>query len=116
MTATGGMFAAASPMGSALITLNNTHGVIRVLTFGSGGVPASKSMPGGKRAAWPQATSPGAHRSKDRPQRHGYDDFYCPSALPVVLPCALRATELRESRPHIPVGSVCMGLEFVVEK
>ena len=30
----------------------------------------------------------------------------------MLLPCTLRATVLRESRPHIPVGSACMGLEF----
>ena len=103
------MFATASPVGSASITLNDTHGTIRVSTFGSGGVPASKSMPGGRRVAEPQATSHWGASVKRPPPKTWYDD---PSALPVVLPCTLRVTELRESRPHIPVGCACMGLDF----
>ena len=97
MTVTGGMFATASPMGSALITLNDTHGTVCVSTFGSGGVPASKSMPGGNRAAWPQATSHWGASVKRPPPKTWYDDFCCPSTLPVALPCTLRASELRES-------------------
>ena len=51
MSAAGVFVSAASPWGVRCRLLITLHGTIRVLTFGSGGVPASHRMPGGRRVA-----------------------------------------------------------------
>ena len=75
MTVTDGMFSTASPQGSSLITVNDTYGTIRVSTFISGGVPAPKSMSGGKRTVRPSATSHWGASVERLPPKTWYDDF-----------------------------------------